>query len=418
MDSSAFNYDDTACYDDSSCIAVALGCTDSTAVNYDPFDNANTDDGSCCYESGCTDSNADNYNANACYDDGACAYTAGCMDNEYAEFYNQDFVATVDDDSCITIAIFGCTQVEFANYNSDANVNQGCEHIFGCMDSTACNYDSSASFDNGTCVSLSSLPSNSNGIYYDCEGDCINDSDGDGVCDELEISGCSDFTACNYGGPTITDDDGSCNFATLIIQCNGSCWLDEDSDGVCDQEEIIGCQDAIACNYDETATDSGDCTYAETYYNCDGVCVVDTDSDGVCDELEILGCTDSEAFNYNETATDDDDSCDYAIFGCTDLNYAEYNETATDDDGTCVSLIGCLDTSYYEYNSNVIVSNSSACESKIGDANGDNSINLTDLFLVLDNWLQVTELGQNGDVNPDGIVNLTDLFDVLDNWLQ
>jgi len=36
----------------------------------------------------------------------------------------------------------------------------------------------------------------------------------------------------------------------------------------------------------------------------------------------------------------------------------------------------------------------------------------------LDNWLETSELGQNGDVNQDGIVNLTDLFDVLDNWLQ
>ena len=24
--------------------------------------------------------------------------------------------------------------------------------------------------------------------YYDCEGNCINDSDGDGICDEFELS--------------------------------------------------------------------------------------------------------------------------------------------------------------------------------------------------------------------------------------
>ena len=73
---------------------------------------------------------------------------------------------------------------------------------------------------------------------------------------------------------------------------------------------------------------------------------------------------------------------------------------------------------YYEYNIEANVSDSEACQSRVGDANGDGAINLTDLFLVLDNWLEVTELGQNGDVIPDGIVNLTDLFDVLDNWLQ
>ena len=58
------------------------------------------------------------------------------------------------------------------------------------------------------------------------------------------------------------------------------------------------------------------------------------------------------------------------------------------------------------------------CLSKKGDCNGDDFVNLADLFLVLDNWLVAAEIGQNGDVNLDGIVNLSDLFDVLDHWLQ
>ena len=32
--------------------------------------------------------------------------------------------------------------------------------------------------------------------------------------------------------------------------------IDSDGDGVCDSEEIIGCQDEVACNYDSSATDS------------------------------------------------------------------------------------------------------------------------------------------------------------------
>ena len=52
---------------------VVLGCTDSTACNYDS--NANIDDGSCdftCY--GCTDSAATNYDPYATIDDGSCFY--------------------------------------------------------------------------------------------------------------------------------------------------------------------------------------------------------------------------------------------------------------------------------------------------------------------------------------------------------
>ena len=37
---------------------------------------------------------------------------------------------------------------------------------------------------------------------------------------------------------------------------------DTDSDGVCDDDEVIGCQDSTACNYDATATDAGSCVFA------------------------------------------------------------------------------------------------------------------------------------------------------------
>ena len=58
--------------------------------------------------------------------------------------------------------------------------------------------------------------------------------------------------------------------------------------------------------------------------------------------------------------------------------------------------------------------------SQLGDANCDNIVNLSDLTLVLNNWLQSTSAGQNGDVvgSLDGLVNLSDLTLVLNNWLQ
>ena len=45
MDSTAFNYADSANTDDGSCIPVILGCTNPLAFNYDAF--ANVDDSSC-----------------------------------------------------------------------------------------------------------------------------------------------------------------------------------------------------------------------------------------------------------------------------------------------------------------------------------------------------------------------------------
>ena len=37
--------------------------------------------------------------------------------------------------------------------------------------------------------------------------------------------------------------------------------------------------------------------------------VNDTDSDGVCDELEVLGCTDNFACNFDINATEEDGGC-------------------------------------------------------------------------------------------------------------
>ena len=67
----AFNFDSLATCDDGSCIAPIYGCTDSSAINFYP--GANTDDGSCIY-TGCTDPLANNYDPNATIDDGSCTY--------------------------------------------------------------------------------------------------------------------------------------------------------------------------------------------------------------------------------------------------------------------------------------------------------------------------------------------------------
>ena len=121
----------------------------------------------------------------------------GCTDSDFIE-YNSN--ATIDDGSCLTLIVVGCTD-EFAdNYNSNANVDDGScfTSIPGCTDATACNYDSTANVDDGSCYNNDlgcgcDSPAAADG--YDCNGNCLVDSDGDGVCDEFEIVGCQDPTA-------------------------------------------------------------------------------------------------------------------------------------------------------------------------------------------------------------------------------
>jgi hypothetical protein len=110
-----------------------------------------------------------------------------------------------------------------------------------CEDNMACNYAYE-----GDCI----YPE----IYYDCNGVCVIDSDNDNICDELEIAGCTDGNgndgtpmACKYN-LIATDDDGSCIYPGVIFDCDGiTCLNDIDGDGVCDEYEIEGCNDSV-CN--------------------------------------------------------------------------------------------------------------------------------------------------------------------------
>ena len=178
--------------------------------------------------------------------------------------------------------------------------------VVGCQDEIACNYDALAT-DAGDCTY-------SDGIT-DCDGNCLNDADGDFVCDENEVAGCINPNACNYVDPALVTDFVACVFAESGYDCEGNCLVDTDGDGVCDEFEIEGCLDALACNYDMDTTDEVDCVYEVSGYDCDGVCLNDADGDGTCDEFEVSGCTDAAACNYDSSNTEEDGSCDFCSCG-------------------------------------------------------------------------------------------------------
>ena len=82
---------------------------------------------------------------------------------------------------------------------------------------------------------------------------------------------------------------------------------DADGDGVCDgSDDRICCVVPTACNYDVNATNLVPCasTRMSQFYTCDGECDGDADGDGICDANEIAGCQDESACNYNPDATD------------------------------------------------------------------------------------------------------------------
>ena len=209
------------------------------------------------------------------------------------------------------------------------------------------------------------------------------DTDNDGVCDALEIAGCTDATACNYEG-NATDDDGSCAVLDALDACGGDCISDADADGLCDDvDPCVGSYDTCGiCNGPGAIYTCGcagipendcDCegNQLDALGECGGACVADADADGICDDVDACvgaldacgvcngpgavyecGCsdippTDCDCEGNEEDALgicggdcaadiDDDGVCDVdEVYGCTDSAACNYASAATEADNSC-----------------------------------------------------------------------------------
>ena len=177
------------------------GCTDSTALNYNPL--ATIDDGSCIYPIlGCTDSLAGNFNPLASIEDGSCLYcdinttisssapssSSSCdgflLANSTSSFSiltylwqnsqgvvvgANNFIVNLCADAYILIVndslgcstndtvilgnVYGCTDPSAFNYSWTSNVDDGSciPTTYGCTNPIALNFDSTANIDDGSC---------------------------------------------------------------------------------------------------------------------------------------------------------------------------------------------------------------------------------------------------------------------------
>ena len=320
------------------------GCTDNSAANYDP--NADIDcnkqdttlttyvqtdgwDRCCTYNiTGCTDSSATNYNALANIDDGTCELV-GCGE----QFINP----------CVPGSWHSPCDYSYQNSNYDSNVithsPAACiPAIAGCMNRSKANYNPSANVMCGAPTGYTD-----GGVYLQI-GDGPNIPSpvpSNGYCCTEQVAGCTDPKASNYNPSNPANvDDGSCDY----IGC-----IDSDADNYSGigsgtiPPATIAC--ASCCNYtgctDEFDANGVAHSNFSSLYNisCDGCCVA-------C----IFGCMDPKAPNYNSAATCDDNSCDDYVFGCTNPLATNYDPLATVDDGTCVvNIFGCTDPSANNY---------------------------------------------------------------------
>jgi len=248
------------------CEDKIYGCMDSTAFNY--VDSANT--------------------SLVCY------YYPGCISPAYLDYHVDTANAYYTDiniqDSCQTLAIFGCTNDTMYNYNSLANVdNGGCvAYIYGCMDPTMFNYNPQATASD-TCIPY--------------------------------IYGCTDPVAFNYN-PLANTDNGSC------------------------EEVVYGCTDSTMFNYNPLSNvDNNSCI--PFIYGCTDPSMLNYNPQANTEDFScipyIYGCTDSSAFNYDSSANTDNGSCIAVVEGCMDVNAYNYNiEANTNDSVACLYAANCV----------------------------------------------------------------------------
>lgn len=272
----ACNFNPDALVEDGTCAFDCYGCLDTDACNHDPsFSMASNE--TCLYKQdlyGSSHVDCDGVCLNDTNDNGVCdeEEVSGCMDFGACNFLAE---ATLDGGQCEFQSCAGCTNPEACNYNPSAVITDGnCDYesCKGCTNPESCNPTSGATLDDGTCTFPVDLY---NVTHVDCNGVCLNDTNGNGVCDEVEVPGCMDATACDFNVQA-TLDDGSCDYDTCA-----------------------GCTNVNACNYDPGARiDNGQCSDPLSLYpdmvvegvpvvDCLGRCLNDADLDGICDEFDV-----------------------------------------------------------------------------------------------------------------------------------
>ena len=315
-----------------------LGCTDSTATNYDP--TATVDDGSCTY---CTGTFANINVGGGSYlsevswtllnSSGGIVLTGGApfsLDTCLADdCYTVDMLDSYGDGwngstfNLDGVALGGLLSGSAGSFTFSTG-SASCA-ITGCTDMLASNYDPTATVDDGSCT----YPCLDNVVVfngYDSWGDGWNGgtydvtsngtsvasgglTSGSSFADTLCLpTGCYDVTV----GGGFYDNEISFDFASLVGSAAGTYTDISVGGAICGVVVVNGCTDSTALNYDPTATvDDGSCVYC------------------------VYGCTDSTAVNYAALATCDDGSCIASVYGCTDATACNYYAGANVDDGSC-----------------------------------------------------------------------------------
>jgi hypothetical protein len=239
---------------------------------------------------------------NFCAKDGC--YVVSVTSNGYDSDYDWEFGdasgntgVTVNNINIGTGCISGCLDSLAENYNPDVDISvaDSCEYLVvaGCTDSLACNYDSLAVQDNGTCFFAE--------VDRNCDGSCV---------DTTAVTVVVEQNSPYWGDGTYGATYSLSNSLSGIIVAEGpldASYTWEESD------DTWGC---IPAGCYEFAVDGNGSNYGTDRYNW----IVSGQTFGmnqsglvsIGDTECVLGCVDPDALNYNPDANGSEEgTCEY-----------------------------------------------------------------------------------------------------------
>ncbi|MBL6663669.1 MAG: fibronectin type III domain-containing protein, partial [Flavobacteriales bacterium] len=319
-------------------------------------------DGTCPVISGCTDESAMNYNPAASEDDGSCEFLVDgespYCDTQIYHFMNE---AEVPSSIFISVGNNGANSIIIQVESADADpiddmiINSATGgYTLGVMNSSNGVFSNTMTWNTDVDIVdinvLWSKESFGGNWQWSQSNVAINVNDTCDIATLPTVSGCTDAAATNFNSEA-TVDDGSCEYASVsttfnvdmncagvefsTVHITGPIWgwtadilmSDDDGDGIysitfddltgdveykymvdywASQEDLVddmvnGATCAPVTDYFGYANRqvAAGSTTADTYGSC-----------SECSDL-ISGCTDAAANNYNPNATEDDGSCNY-----------------------------------------------------------------------------------------------------------
>ena len=218
----------------------------------------------------------------------------------------------------------------------------------------------------------------------------------------------SDFEACNCAWAANTSNYSNCydlyyNPQTKIIKYNLSegadyIYRDFSSDYTCHiYNEEIQMNECSAINEPECGIDDS-CEWVEDVEN--GWCGSFNNNSSACNNIDSCSYTTcQQECNWSGSA-----ECE-SYPGCS-YSYLTYSCSGTTTVPCCSGGSYQIDNSYCEEVSFIP-----------GDANGDNTLNVADIVLIVD-FILNSEYDEYSDINQDGILNVIDVVELVNRILS